>query len=71
MGILLEYAVSQVNLVLDSIEVILMLNYSDRAIEKNKQVNGVMALFMIKKINSLILGESLSVDIVSKDLSGT
>jgi hypothetical protein len=41
--------VSQVNLVLDSIEVILMLNYSDRAIEKNKQVNGVMALFMIKK----------------------
>jgi len=63
--------VSQVNLVLDSIEVILMLNYSDRAIEKNKQVNGVMALFMIKKINSLILGESLSVDIVSKDLSGT
>lgn len=62
---------SQVNLVLDSIEVILMLNYSDRAIEKNKQVNGVMALFMIKKINSLILGESLSVDIVSKDLSGT
>jgi hypothetical protein len=49
LGILLEYAVSQVNLVLDSIEVILMLNYSDRAIEKNKQVNGVMALFMIKK----------------------